>query len=225
MPAMKHVGKIGEKPCVVLFREVPGDPNFALVVQTNNLPDNQHDSLMNVLQSPEAQQANQLSDVLDRRQFSDGSNMLQQLHFEKRIEKVAVNLVSLTPTPQDSISLEEVNAEIRKIDNQSNPPSKIQADPATLPGANVPIVEAVESPNPSLMESDPTLAELNADMPVPVTAADEASIAGNLLEQARMLEEDAGALMRDAVAKKEEAYRLNPELEPRKGPGRPKKVK
>jgi hypothetical protein len=40
-----------------------------------------------------------------------------------------------------------------------------------------------------------------------------------------MLEEDAGALMRDAVAKKEEAYRLNPELEPRKGPGRPKKVK
>jgi hypothetical protein len=178
---------------------------------------------MNVLQSPEAQQANQLSDVLDRRQFSDGSNMLQQLHFEKRIEKVAVNLVSLTPTPQDSISLEEVNAEIRKIDNQSNPPSKIQADPATLPGANVPIVEAVESPNPSLMESDPTLAELNADMPV--TAADEESIAGNLLEQARMLEEDASALMRDAVAKKEEAYRLNPELEPRKGPGRPKKIK
>jgi hypothetical protein len=223
MPAMKHVGKIGEKPCVVLFREVPGDPNFALVVQTNNLPDNQHDSLMNVLQSPEAQQANQLSDVLDRRQFSDGSNMLQQLHFEKRIEKVAVNLVSLTPTPQDSISLEEVNAEIRKIDNQSNPPSKIQAHPATLPGANVPIVEAVESPNPSLMESDPTLAELNADMPV--TAADEESIAGNLLEQARMLEEDASALMRDAVAKKEEAYRLNPELEPRKGPGRPKKIK
>lgn len=222
---MKHVGKIGEKPCVILFREVPGDPNFALVVQTNNLPDNQHDSLMNVLQSAEAQQANQLSDVLDRRQFSDGSNMLQQLHFEKRIEKVAVNLVSLTPTPQDSISLEEVNAEIRKIDNKSNPPSKIQADPATLPGANVPIVEAVESPNPSLMESDPTLAELNADMPAPVTAADEVSIAGNLLEQARMLEEDAGALMRDAVAKKEEAYRLNPELEPRKGPGRPKKVK
>ena len=222
---MKHVGKIGEKPCVILFREVPGDPNFALVVQTNNLPDNQHDSLMNVLQSAEAQQANQLSDVLDRRQFSDGSNMLQQLHFEKRIEKVAVNLVCLTPTPQDSISLEEVNAEIRKIDNKSNPPSKIQADPATLPGANVPIVEAVESPNPSLMESDPTLAELNADMPAPVTAADEVSIAGNLLEQARMLEEDAGALMRDAVAKKEEAYRLNPELEPRKGPGRPKKVK
>ena len=61
MQAMKHVGKIGEKPCVILFREVPGDPNFALVVQTNNLPDNQHDSLMNVLQSAEAQQANQLS--------------------------------------------------------------------------------------------------------------------------------------------------------------------
>ena len=222
---MKHVGKVGEKPCVVLYREVPGEPDFALIVQTTNLPDAQHDALMNIVQSAEAQEANEVSEVLDRRQFSDGSNMLQQLHFDKRIEKVSVDLVSLTPTPQDSISLEEVNAEIRKIDNKSNPPSKIQADPATLPGANVPIVEAVESPNPSLMESDPTLAELNADMPAPVTAADEVSIAGNLLEQARMLEEDAGALMRDAVAKKEEAYRLNPELEPRKGPGRPKKVK
>ena len=65
-----------------------------------------------------------VSEVLDRRQFSDGSNMLQQLHFDKRIEKVSVDLVSLTPTPSDSIALAEVNAEIRKIGNNSNPPLK-----------------------------------------------------------------------------------------------------
>jgi hypothetical protein len=44
-----------------------------------------------------------------------------------------------------------------------------------------------------------------------------------LLIQAELLEQDAQALIRDAEAKKAEAYRLNPELEPRRGPGRPPK--
>lgn len=213
---MKHVGKIGEKPCVVLYREVPGEPEFALVVQTTNLPDGQHDSLMNVVQSAEAQEANEVSEVLDRRQFSDGANMLQQLHFDKRIEKVSVDLVSLTPTPSDTIALAEVNAEIRKIGNNSNPPLK--TDPVQ-PAENA-LNESVT--NPVVAESDPTLAQTNA--PVVEGEVNESQIALNLLQQAAMLEEDASALMNDAEAKKQEAYRLNPDLEPRKGPGRPKKV-
>lgn len=213
---MKHVGKIGEKPCVVLFREVPGEPDFALVVQTTNLTDVQHDALMNVVQSAEAQEANEVSEVLDRRQFSDGANMLQQLHFDKRIEKVSVDLVSLTPTPSDTIALAEVNAEIRKIGNNSNPPLK--TDPVQ-PAENA-LNESVT--NPVVAESDPTLAQTNA--PVVEGEVNESQIALNLLQQAAMLEEDASALMNDAEAKKQEAYRLNPDLEPRKGPGRPKKV-
>ena len=213
---MKHVGKIGEKPCVVLYREVPGEPEFALVVQTTNLPDGQHDSLMNVVQSAEAQEANEVSEVLDRRQFNDGSNMLQQLHFDKRIEKVSVALVSLTPTPSDTIALAEVNAEIRKIGNNSNPPLK--TDPVQ-PAENA-LNESVT--NPVVAESDPTLAQTNA--PVVEGEVNESQIALNLLQQAAMLEEDASALRNDAEGKKQEAYRLNPDLEPRKGPGRPKKV-
>ena len=213
---MKHVGKVGEKPCVVLYREVPGEPESALVVQTNNLPDAMHDALMNVVQSPEAQEANDVADVLDRRQFNDGSNMLQQLHFDKRIEKVQVALVSLTPTPQDSILLSEVNAEIRKIQNNSNPPLK--TDPVQ-PAANA-LNETVV--NPVVAESDPTLAQ--SITPVVASESSEAQIAVNLIQQAALLEEDAQALLRDADAKKQEAYRLNPELEPKKGPGRPKKI-
>lgn len=213
---MKHVGKIGEKPCVVLFREVPGEPDFALVVQTTNLTDVQHDALMNVVQSAEAQEANEVSEVLDRRQFSDGANMLQQLHYDKRIEKVSVDLVSLTPTPSDSIALAEVNAEIRKIGNNSNPPLK--TDP--VQPMNNALNESVT--NPVVAESDPTLAQTNA--PIAEGEVNESQIALNLLQQAAMLEDDASALMNDAEAKKQEAYRLNPDLEPRKGPGRPKKV-
>ena len=214
---MKHVGKVGEKPCVVLYREVPGEPDFALIVQTTNLPDAQHDALMNIVQSAEAQEANEVSEVLDRRQFSDGSNMLQQLHFDKRIEKVSVDLVSLTPTPSNSISLAEVNAEIRKIANNSNPPLKTDAIQQldNLDNQSV-------TTNPVVAESDPTLAQTNA--PVVEGDVNESQIALNLLQQATILEDDAHAIMNDAEAKRQEAYRLNPDLEPRKGPGRPKKI-
>ena len=214
---MKHVGKVGEKPCVVLYREVPGEPDFALIVQTTNLPDAQHDALMNIVQSAEAQEANEVSEVLDRRQFSDGSNMLQQLHFDKRIEKVSVDLVSLTPTPSNSISLAEVNAEIRKIANNSNPPLKTDAiqQMDNLDNQSV-------TTNPVVAESDPTLAQTNA--PVVEGDVNASQIALNLLQQATILEDDAHAIMNDAEAKRQEAYRLNPDLEPRKGPGRPKKI-
>jgi len=211
---MKHVGKIGSKPCVVLYREVPGDSEYALIVQTHNLPDAMHDALMSVISSTEAQQANEVAEVLDRRQFNDGSNMLQQLHYDKRIEKVQVSLVSLTPTPQQSVPLGEVNAEIRKIQNNSNPPTKI--DPVQ-PASN-PLNESVKY-DPIVAETDPALAYANDN-----AAPDELQIAINLLRQATILEEDASAIMRDADAKKQEAYRLNPDLEPKKGPGRPKKI-
>jgi hypothetical protein len=217
---MKHVGKIGSKPCVVLYREVPGESEYALIVQTHNLPDAMHDALMSVISSTEAQQANEVAEVLDRRQFNDGSNMLQQLHYDKRIEKVQVSLVSLTPTPQQSVPLGEVNAEIRKIQNNSNPPTKI--DPVQ-PASN-PLNESVKY-DPIVAETDPALAYANANASATDNASpDELQIAINLLRQATILEEDASAIMRDADAKKQEAYRLNPDLEPKKGPGRPKKI-
>ena len=216
---MKHVGKVGEKPCVVLYREVPGEAENALVVKTETLPDSQHDALMNVIGSAEAQESNDIADVLDRRQFADGQNMLQALHFDRRIEKVSVDLVTLTPTPANSVSLAEVNAEIRKIKNESNPPLNTEVDPATLR-------ESVAEPVPPVdaIETDPTLAQQAVSIPEVASEADEAQIANNLLAQAGILEDDAAALMRDAEAKKQEAYRLNPELKPKKGPGRPKKV-
>jgi len=96
---MKHVGKFGEKPCIVVFRELPGEQDNCLIVQTDNLESRQHDDLMNVIQSSEAQQANDISEVLFRRQFTDGSNMLNTLHYGKKLQKVPVGLVQLTPAP------------------------------------------------------------------------------------------------------------------------------
>lgn len=132
MATLKHVGKYGEKPCVVVFREVPNEPDNCLIVETTTLDDQKHDELMNVIQSLEAQESNEISEVLSRRQFPDGSNILNDLHFTKKLVKVASNLVYLTPTPTDKIALSDVNSEIRKIDEGTNPPLNTEVNPDTL---------------------------------------------------------------------------------------------
>ena len=187
MAVLKHVGKYGEKPCVVVFREVPNEPENALIVETTSLDDQKHDDLMNVVQSAEAQESNNIADVLSRRQFTDGSNMLNDLHFSKKLQKVSVDLVFLTPTPSDKVSLKEVNAEINKLEGGYTPP---KTDPVSVD--TQPISESAEA------------------------VAPDASVAESLLVQAELLEQDAKALLDDAESKKSEAYKLDPSLKPKK---------
>ena len=189
---MKHVGRHGEKPCVVVFRTVPNEPEHCLIVETASLSEHKHDDLMNVVQSLEAQEANELSEVLSRRQFHDGANMLNDLHFSKNLVKVSTDMVVLTPTPADKISLKEVNAEIDKIDGGFTPPITDQP---------------VDSMHPAPAE-------------VPVDGASEAE---NLLVQAELMEQDATSMMAEAESKKAQAYEMDPDLKPKRGPGRPPK--
>lgn len=211
---MKHVGKVGTKPCVVLFREVPNDTEFCLVVETQSLAPPLHDALMSVIQSPEAQESNEVSEVLHRRQFPDGTNMLSSLHYNKKISKVSTSLVTLTPTPSTSIALTDVIAELKKIKNKSNPPSKTEMDPSVY---DRPLVET--DPDLAATEQTAYVAEQNA-----AEEGDTDGIARNILMQAQLMEEDAKRLLADAEAKRAEAYALDPNLEPKKGPGRPRKT-
>ena len=207
MPQLtKHVGKYGEKPCLVVFRELPGEADHCLIVQTDTLDSRQHDDLMNVVVSAEAQESNDISQVLHRRQFTDGSNMLTGLHYSKKLQKVPVSHVSLTPIPNQSVPLAEVNREIKKLEGGYTPP---KTDPASQKRVTT---ESYQQPDSLVrpIETDPVLANRNPDADitrdVPAPTNDVAQ-----------------ALIRDAEAKKAEAYRLNPELEPRRGPGRPPK--
>lgn len=202
---MKHVGKFGEKPCVVIFRELPNEPENCLIVQTSNLVDADHDDLMSIIQSDEAQKSNDVSQVLHRRQFRSGENVLNALHFGKKLQKVPVSHVSLTPTPSHSLPLADVNAEIRKIEGGYVPPKTEQL--TTEPRTETAVTDAPE--------------------------VQTESVAASLLAQAALIEEDAKILLADAEAKKAEAYRLDPTLLSgnsdaqsvnKRKPGRPKKT-
>lgn len=196
---LKHVGKFGEKPCVVVFRELPGEQDYCLIVQTDALESRQHDDLMNVVQSAEAQQSNDISEVLFRRQFTDGTNMLNSLHYSKKLQKVPVGLVQLIPAPNQSLPLNEVNAEIRKLKGGYTPPLN---DPSHLNES---------STKPVSSEASPVTDE-----------GDVSGIAKTLLAQATLMEEDGQRMLTEAEAKKQEAFRLDPTLRP---PGRPKKIR
>ena len=205
---MKHVGKYGEKPCLVIFRELPDEPENCLIVQTSNLNERQHQDLMDVVQSPEAQEAHDISQVLGRRQFSDGGTILSELHYNKKLQKVPVSQVSLTPLPSHSMPLAEVNAEIRKLEGGYVPPKN---DPSHLQEG------AVLETDPTLNEQRIVEGETSTD-----NGTDPKAIAQNLMAQAELLKADAHALVQDADAKLAEAYKLDPTLKPKKARGKAK---
>ena len=124
---MKHVGTYGGKPCVIVFRELPEDNDSALIVSSNSLEGQLHDDVMSVIDSHEGQSAQDISEVLHRRMLSDDENMLSALHARGKLQKVPVSMVQLTPAPNQSVPLGDINKEIRKITEGTNPPLKTDA--------------------------------------------------------------------------------------------------
>jgi len=108
---MKHIGRMKNNSArvVIVYRTLPGDPHSALVVGTQGLVDFLHDSLMSVLESDSGQQANELADIIAVRKFPDGSNMLEYLHNNGHLKKVATNMVIVMPNTTTQIPLDELN--------------------------------------------------------------------------------------------------------------------
>jgi hypothetical protein len=111
MSELRHIGHDAKskRKYVVVFRQLPEDANSALVVETESLTDRYHDGLMGATESSEAQQTNDLFQVLNSKLFFDGNNILTSLHTMKKLKKVSVNDVILTPQPGSEVSLADFN--------------------------------------------------------------------------------------------------------------------
>lgn len=238
---VKHVGQYGQKKCVVVFREVPNETDNCLIVLSDSLEGRMHDELMAVVEGPEAQSAKDLADVLNRRQFSDGSNMLTSLHYAKRLTKVGTDMVDLTPLPGQRVSLSELNSEIHKIDGGYVPPTNdLKNESALLENArNKPWAERTPEEASAYNQSQTRNAtdvasEASKGDGVSVdiggvatetteTSKVEPSAAQGLLIQAQMMKEDAERLLAEADQKEQQAYQADPSLKPKRSRGRPKK--
>ena len=203
----KHVGRnhLGTR-LVVVFREIPDDETHCLVVESDSLPDMYHDQLMREVDSRDAQQTVDLYEILQRRSFGDGGQMLNTLHARGFIKKYPVEQIEMVPMPNRPVALSIVNEQISTggIAAEAVETAQALATPVADTGAGVSVDTDAGIVKPVVV-SPVTLGE-GED---PTKAAAESK-----LLQARLMEEDAKKM-------REEAYALDPAL--KKG-GRPKKA-
>lgn len=197
---LKHVGKnqYGSK-VVIVFRELPDDPEHCLVVETQTLNEMYHDNLMRTLESNAAQDTVDLYEVLSRSHFGDGGQMLNTLHERGLLRKYKIDDINVEPMPNRSAPLRTVNEQIRLGKGDEAMPSHAETPDKVVSDTGVSV------------DTAPTAAPVTA--PEPASEEQQKSLAESKLLQARLMEEDAKTL-------RDEAYKLDPDL--KKG-GRPSK--
>lgn len=210
----KHVGRMKHndaKICVV-YRTLPGDAFSALVLGTSTLSDQHHNALMQVIESQDGQQANELGDALSTRFFPDGTNMLEQMHVTGKLVKVATDKVWMTPTTTDLISLDELNVMIAEQKGVALDDLSIKADMPHVKkqGENEIKADEIKLEEVNLNDTTSTeikpIVESNAQ---PTSASDYRSQADKLYKEAARLRRLADDL--DPPKKKTTSAKKNAE--------------
>jgi hypothetical protein len=94
---------------VVAYKVVPNEPENAIVVTTENLMAEEHDTLMNLVESAAGQEAEDLATAMARTPLPDGRNMLAAFHTTGKMVKVPTDAVIMTPNTQTKVKLSELN--------------------------------------------------------------------------------------------------------------------
>jgi hypothetical protein len=109
--ALKHIGRLTNngRKVVVAYRVLPGEPDSCLIVPTESLDADQHDSLMKLVESNTGQSAYELAEAMARTSLPDGRNMLAGLHYYGKLTKVPTSSVEMTPDTKSIVNLAELN--------------------------------------------------------------------------------------------------------------------
>ena len=200
---IKHIGKIkntGVKVLVV-FRTVPGESNMALVLPVAQLPDSYHDSIMEMVESQQAQEAFEFGEIMFIRSFPDGRPMLQAVQADGRLQKVATDSVIMTPTPTDNISLSELNVLIAEQKNCS-----IDDLYTFVSGAPK---QTNKVSNNEIKAEEPTPL-VDPDIPAPLRAQASNTEALSDKDIAKSYRSQADAMYKEAARLRKEADALDP---------------
>ena len=119
MKTYKHIGKVkntGSK-CLVVFRTLPGESNMSLILPTATLPDSYHNSIMELVETEQAQDCFEFAEIMFVRYFPDGRPMLRALQADNRLIKMPTDSIIMTPGPQSEIELSQLNVLIAEQRN------------------------------------------------------------------------------------------------------------
>lgn len=114
MTNLKHVGRMigNQRKVIIAYRVLPGDPDHCLVVQTENLDAEMHDSIIKLVESNAGQTAYEFAEAMTRSRMADGRIMLAALHTTGKLTKMPTNSIEMVPNQQTSILLSELNKSI-----------------------------------------------------------------------------------------------------------------
>ena len=214
---LKHIGRHGDRKVAIVFREIPGEEHMCLVIYPDVLPTHIHQTVMNVLESAPGQQATNLADVLHRNLLPDGRVILNALHLEGMLKKVASNQVILTPTPTTSVKLDEINRLVKEMESGTEALKKLQQldQNAGIVAPETKREQEREFKRQRLEQE----AQLNRQGQPPVaadanSALDDKALAANMLSQAKRMEIEAQGMIAEAARMKKEAERMFPGVMP-----------
>lgn len=198
MSFLRHVGKQGDRKVAVVFREVPGEPHMCLVTYTETLNQHIHDPLIKCIESDIGQNSEHLADALNRTHTKDGRIILQVLHAEGQLKKVQTSQIVMTPAPNQTIRLDELNTILDEMKTGEAAVQKL-AELDKSRGLQDPadVVRRMRGPQPAPQSVQPT-GDLLGD----------AALANNLRQQAERMDREAKGLLAEAQRLMKEAAQM-----------------
>jgi hypothetical protein len=194
----RHVGKLRHTDArvVVMFMQIPGKEDHALVVNTTGLPARLEQYLSQILDSPEGQSVADLGSIMNRRLTPDtGEPLLNAFHAGGLLQRVHVDDVVMYPTPGFGYPLRQILESLGKVvPDTSNNVTPLPFDPSFYAGN--------EAADPVVYGRDTNTHSINREAE---NAEYNLSIAQNLLRE-------ADDLASTANQKREQAYKYAPQL-------------
>jgi hypothetical protein len=207
MASLKHVGRVvntGRK-CVVVFREIYDDKghvtdeNHCLVFETENLPDAEHQDLMRIIESEQAQTTGDLYNVLGRSRLGTGVTALTWLANSNRLRKYPTSNIELTPDSRAVLGLHTLNkiVKMQKAGATEKDINNVLRDDTDMSPRSADSISET-------MQETPVVAETQSADGV----LDDTVIAKQRLDQAEIFESQAKEL-------RDQAYTMDPSLKPK----------
>jgi len=202
MSFTRHVGKHGDRKVAIVFREVPGEAHMCLVTYTETINQHVHDPLIKCIESDIGQNSEHLADALNRTYAKDGRPILQVLHLEGQLKKVQTSQIVMTPSPNQTIRLDELNKILDEMQQGESAVKRLQEldnsrgmqDPAD-------VVRRMRG-NKDATVNAPKGLQASGD------ALGDQAIAQNLRQQAAKMDAEAKGLMAEAQRLQKEAAQL-----------------
>jgi len=200
---MKHIGRVKrtKKKVAVAYRVIPNDPDHCLVVASDSLMAEEHDSLMKLIESDAGQSAYELAEAMNRTRLPDGRNMLAGLHSTGKLLKMPTTDIEMTPDIKSSVSLNELNQIIAEQRGVS------VVDLALGASEQQKLKQSQQAP-----KNDLVVEEYDLDAPSDVIQAAQEAASDVLTDEelAAKYRSDADRLFKEAQALRKQAEELVP---------------